>query len=108
MKAVKVMSIIGVVFLSFCLILLFVGEAASRRTTAEVALFFGGIGLIYSIVYGIVALVASTKKSNKKIADASINIKDQLIKLGYLREKEIITEQEFNQLKVEYLNKLYR
>ncbi|EHJ01086.1 MULTISPECIES: hypothetical protein [unclassified Clostridium] len=108
MKAVKVMSIIGVILLSFCLILLFAGEAGSRRTTAEVAVFFGAIGLIYSIVYGIIVLAASTKKSNRKIADASLNIKDQLIKLGYLREKEIITEQEFNQLKEEYLSKLYR
>ncbi|WP_256761589.1 SHOCT domain-containing protein [Cohnella sp. WQ 127256] len=87
----KVMSIIGIVWFSLCLIFI-LGLAASDN--AESAAGWGMLGLFYALPFSIVALVKSLGNT-KPIA----NVHDQLLKLNELKEKNIITEEDFNKKK---------
>ena len=93
MKTLKVMSIIGIVFLSLSLI--FIIALAEPNSPAA---GWGIISSLYSIPFCIVALV----QSNKKTISNEGAISD-LIKLNELKEKGILTELEFNKRKIELL-----
>lgn len=87
----KVMSIIGIVWFAFCLILII---ALAGSNNPEAAAGWGILGLLYGVPFSIVALVKSL--GNKK---PIINVHDQLLKLNELKEKNIITDEDFNKKK---------
>ncbi|TRW49924.1 SHOCT domain-containing protein [Aliidiomarina halalkaliphila] len=81
-----VMSIIGVVWFSLSLICIF----AFADTDIEAAVGWGLLGLAYAVPYAIVGVVTTKKK---KETDASST--EELLKLHELKEKNILTEDEF-------------
>ncbi|MGE4456802.1 MAG: SHOCT domain-containing protein [Arcobacteraceae bacterium] len=90
----KVISIIGIVWftLSMFFIFLLINE------DMEAAAGWGILGLLYAIPYSITMLVLSNKQSK-----SSISTSDELIKLHDLKEKGILTENEFNLKKAQLL-----
>jgi len=60
----------------------------------QAAAGWGILATIYAIPYSIVGLVKSNKKS-----ETSLNITLELVKLSELKEKNILTEEEFQTLK---------
>jgi fumarate reductase subunit C len=82
----KVMSIIGIVW--FSLSLLFI--ISLIESDANAAAGWGILGLLYAIAFAIVSLVKSLSKG-KPI----VNVHDQLLKLNELKEKNIISEEDF-------------
>ncbi len=93
-KSMKVMSIIGIVFLSLCLLLMIVffdEEPPDEEAAAGIAIW----GLLYGMALAIVGVVSASKKTKSQITDFAT----ELNKLAELKEKGIITEDEFNQQK---------
>ena len=89
------MSIIGIVWfsLSFILIINF-----NNSRTYEAAVGWGVLGMLYAIAYSIVGLIQSYKKNH--VAKSAIQ---QLIELAELKEKGILSEDEFQAKKVDLL-----
>ena len=100
MKTIKVMSIIGVVFLGISLFFLF---AAITMDIYEGAAGFGIIAILFSLPYTITCLVISSKVTSNK---TEIDITDNLLKLHSLKEKGILSEEEFDMQK-QYILKNY-
>lgn len=90
----KVMSIIGIVWFSLSLICI----AAFLGSDSESAAGWGVLGMLYAIPYSIVGLVKSSNASKK-----GTNITQELIKLAELKEKGILTEDEFQAKKIDLL-----
>lgn len=90
----KIMSIIGIIWfsLSFLFILVFLNE------DMEAAAGWGLLGMLYAIPYSIVGLVKSNKSSNKEM-----NVTQELIKLSELKEKGVLTDDEFQAKKIDLL-----
>lgn len=98
-KTMRVMSIIGIVFFSLCLFLMIVfwgEEPSDDEAAAGIALW----GILYAIALAIVGVVSTTKKSKPQQFDLA----NELNKLATLKEKGVITEDEFNQRKALILN----
>jgi len=97
--SMKVMSIIGIVFFSICFIfmLAFWGDEPSNDEAAASIAFWG-------ILYGIALSIVGTVSASKKVRTQKIDLANELNKLANLKEKGIITEEEFNQQKVIILN----
>jgi hypothetical protein len=93
----KVMSIIGIVW--FSLSLLFIVSLIESDPNAAAG--WGILGLLYAIAFAIVALVKSLSK-----AKPIVNVHDQLLRLNELKEKNIISEEDFIKKK-EVLLSLY-
>ncbi len=93
----RIMSIIGIVWFSFCLICIVV----FMETDLVAAGGWGVLGLLYAIPFSIVGLVDSNKKQQHK--KTQNNYMDELIKLNELREKGILSEVEFEGKKRELL-----
>jgi len=90
----KVMSIIGIVW--FSLSFLFI--TAFMNVDLEAAAGWGILGMAYAIPYSIVGLVKSKNASKKET-----NVTQELIKLAELKEKGVLTEDEFQTKKIELL-----
>ncbi len=90
----KVMSIIGIVW--FTLSMFFMLSLINEDM--KVAAVWGFLGLLYAIPYSITMLVLSNKQSK-----LNVNTSDELIKLHDLKEKGILTENEFNLKKAQLL-----
>lgn len=89
------MSIIGIVWFSlslFCIV-------GFIETDLEAAAGWGVLGMLYAIPFAIVGLVKSGKSTSR-----SVNISQELLKLGELKEKGFLTEDEFQARKAELLN----
>jgi hypothetical protein len=91
-----VMSIIGIVW--FSLSLLFI--LAFMDTDVDAAMGWGFLGMLYAIPYAIVGIV-TTKKSKKHEATSM----QELISLNELKEKGILTDDEFQLKKQAILSK---
>lgn len=91
-----VMSIIGVVWFSLSLICIF----AFADTDIDAALGWGMLGLAYAIPYSIVGIVTTKKKKG-----SGLDGTQELVKLNQLKEKGILTDDEFQQKKQEILGK---
>ena len=89
------MSIIGIILFSLSLLII----VANYTTDYAGALSWGIIGLLYAIPYSIVGLVKSNKKHKVKIS-----VTQELISLSELKEKGILTEDEFQAKKMDLLN----
>lgn len=88
------MSIIGIVWFSLSLICV-IGLSNSMN---DEAVRWGMLGMLYAIPYSIVGLIQSNKK--KQTEKSTIQ---QLIELAELKEKGILSEDEFQAKKVDLL-----
>jgi hypothetical protein len=91
----KVLSIIGIVWFSISILFII----SFIETDPNAAAGWGILGLLYAIAFAIVGLVKSLAK-----VKPSINIHDQLLKLNELKEKNIISEEDFAKKKEEFLS----
>jgi len=87
------MSIIGIVWFSLSLICIF----AFFESDLEASAAWGMLGMLYAIPLAIVGLV----KSNKP--DKELNVTAELLKLSELKEKGILSEDEFQAKKKDLL-----
>ena len=92
----KVMSIIGIVW--FSLSLIFVMVLIETNITAAAG--WGILGLIYAIPFSIVGLV----KSNIPTKSES-SVTQELLNLFELKEKGILSEEEFQAMKIDLLKR---
>jgi len=90
----KTMSIIGIVWFSISLLCIL----AFYETDLDASTGWGMLGMLYAIPYSIVSLI----NSNKIGENSSYN---DLIKLNDLKEKGILSEDEFNSKKIDLLKK---
>jgi surface polysaccharide O-acyltransferase-like enzyme len=93
-KIMKVMSIIGIVWFSLSLICII----AFFESDIEASSGWGMLGMLYAIPYSIVGLILSNRK---KQTEKSTII--QLIELSELKEKGILSEDEFQAMKKDLL-----
>lgn len=93
----KVMAIIGIVFFSICVIS--VMELADGELYED-AMAVGLLGLFYALPFAIVVLVQVNKKDNPKI-----DITQELLKLNDLKDKGILSDEEFQSMKMNLLRK---
>ncbi|MEJ6492522.1 MAG: SHOCT domain-containing protein [Flavobacteriales bacterium] len=90
----KVMSIIGIVWFS----LSFICVVGFSNGMNDEAVGWGMLGMLYAIPYSIVGIVQSNKKNK---IEKSAN--QQLIELAELKEKGILSEDEFQAKKNDLL-----
>ncbi|MEK4272746.1 SHOCT domain-containing protein [Paenibacillus sp. FSL R7-0026] len=96
MKALSIVSLIGFV-LNFLLMVVFLDGS---QDGAEVAAGLGLMGVLYGLFFSIVAVIISSKRKK-----APVNVHEQLLQLGELKEKNIISEYEFDQKKEKLLSR---
>ncbi|OMF10085.1 SHOCT domain-containing protein [Paenibacillus sp. FSL H7-0942] len=96
MKALSIVSLIGFL-LNFLLIAVFLDGS---QEGAEVAAVLGLLGGLYGLLFSILALIISSKKKK-----TPVNVHEQLLQLGELKEKNIISEYEFDQKKEKLLSR---
>ncbi len=108
MKTMRVMSILGIVFftLSILIYLAFLVGSVEvyiqiTNELVEILSLMGFLGLLYALSLSIVMFFKSVKKQ-KNLINAYVT--EELIKLYDLKEKGILTEEEFNTKKVQLLN----
>ncbi len=90
----KVMSIIGIVWFS----LSFICMIAFINSNIEAAAGWGVLGILYAIPYSIVGLVISINASKKETT-----VTQELMKLMELKEKGVLSEDEFQAKKLDLL-----
>ncbi|MDR3597527.1 type II CAAX endopeptidase family protein [Clostridium sp.] len=86
MKALKIMSIIGIVYFSFCLLT----DIGFSRSNPYAAAGWGLLSILYAIPFSIVVLVQANKKTAKVSSESDI----ALIKLNGLKEHGNLTKSE--------------
>lgn len=96
MKALSIVSLIWFV-LNFLLIAVFLDGS---QESAEAAAGLGLLGVLYGLLFSILALIISIKRKK-----TPLNVHEQLLQLGELKEKNIISEYEFDQKKEKLLYK---
>ncbi|CAM4216020.1 SHOCT domain-containing protein [Paenibacillus xylanexedens] len=96
MKALSIVSLIWFV-LNFLLIAVFLDGS---QEGAEVAAVLGLLAGLYGLLFSILALIISSKRKK-----TPVNVHEQLLQLGELKEKNIISEYEFDQKKEKLLSK---
>lgn len=92
----KTMSIIGIVWFS----LSFLFMMAFLNTNMPASAGWGLLGMLYAIPFSIVGLVKSvqSKKSDNSVTQ-------ELLNLYELKEKGVITEEEFQAMKMDLLGR---
>jgi hypothetical protein len=90
----KIMSIIGIVWFSLSLLCIL----AFLESDLEASAGWGMLGMLYAIPFAIVGLVKSNKKENKEVS-----VMQELLKLNDLKEKGILSEDEFQAKKIDLL-----
>ena len=90
----KIMSIIGIVWFSLSLICIF----AFYETDLLASAGWGMLGLFYALPFAITSLIKSNKRQDKEK-----NITQELIAMHELKEKGILSEDEFQTKKSELL-----
>ncbi|EHJ01087.1 hypothetical protein CDLVIII_4579 [Clostridium sp. DL-VIII] len=103
MKALKVMSIIGLVYIPICFLIMCMAAGFTLRG----ALAWGILGMFYALPFSIVGLVISINLLKSRSGNLNIDIIDKLIDLNELKEKNIINEEEVNKIKAQYFNMRY-
>ncbi|MEK3922522.1 SHOCT domain-containing protein [Paenibacillus sp. FSL K6-2393] len=96
MKALSIVSLIWYVLI-FLLIAVFLDGS---QEGAEVAAVLGLLGGLYGLLFSILALIISSKRKK-----TPVNVHEQLLQLGDLKEKNIISEYEFDQKKEKLLSR---
>ena len=90
----KIMSIIGIVWFSLSLLCIL----AFINSDMEASAAWGFLGMLYALPYAIVGLVNSNKKTKTEKSATQ-----ELIELAELKEKGILTEDEFQAKKIDLL-----
>ncbi|WP_339850391.1 SHOCT domain-containing protein [Paenibacillus sp. FSL W7-1088] len=93
----KVLSIIGIVLFTLTFLMIF-GLGPEDPDSAAI---LGLLSMLYAIPFSIIALVVSSRRKKQPI-----NVHEQLLQLGELKEKNIISEYEFDQKKEKLLSKI--
>jgi len=96
LKALSIVSLIWYV-LNFLLIAVFLDGS---QEGAEVAAVLGLLGGLYGLLFSILAWIISSKRKK-----TPVNVHEQLLQLGDLKEKNIISEYEFDQKKEKLLSR---
>lgn len=92
MKALSIISLIWYVLNFFFLV--------AFLESSEAAAGMGILAVLYGLLFSILALIISSKKKKP-----SVNVHEQLLQLGELKEKNIISEYEFDQKKEKLLSR---
>lgn len=93
----KVLSIIGIVLFTLTFLMIF-GLVPEDPDSAAI---LGLLSMLYAIPFSIIALVVSSRRKKQPV-----NVHEQLLQLGELKEKNIISEYEFDQKKEKLLSKI--
>ncbi|SLK13039.1 MULTISPECIES: SHOCT domain-containing protein [unclassified Paenibacillus] len=93
----KALSIIGIVLFTLTFFMIF-GLGPEDPDSAAI---LGLLSMLYAIPFSIVVLVRANKLKKPRV-----NVHEQLLQLGELREKNIITEFEFEQKKEKLFSKI--
>ncbi|SDL81338.1 hypothetical protein SAMN05428961_10719 [Paenibacillus sp. OK060] len=93
----KALSIIGIVLFTLTFLMIF-GLVPEDPDSAAI---LGLLSMLYAIPFSIIALVVSSRRKKQPV-----NVHEQLLQLGELREKNIITEFEFEQKKEKLFSKI--
>ena len=96
----KTISILGIIFFSIFILAYFSTDSPADGSEFENAFYCGFLGVLYGLASAIVVLVYCSKNSNL----GSVDIVTELAKLGELKEKGILTEEEFTNRKNKLLN----
>ena len=91
----KVMSIIGIIWFSFCLLICTITLLGDDL---QASAKYGIAGILYAIPLAIVGLAVPNKKKKTEI-----NVSQELLKLFELKEKGALTEDEFQAKKIDLL-----
>ena len=94
-NVMKIMSLIGLIVFSVCFVLLSIYDAPEENL---IYITLSWIGFFYAIIYSIVGLRVSFKKSGSKVGKA-----EELNKFYELKEKGAITEDDYNIQKLKVL-----
>jgi predicted membrane protein len=89
MRALKVLSIIGIIYFALCLLCILLLASGSDYFASS---GWGLLAVFYAIPFSIVTLVVSAKS---KTEDTGSSISDRLVEIHDLKEKGILTEQEY-------------
>jgi len=92
----KVLSTIGIVLFTLTFFAIF----SLGPIDPDGAAIFGLLTMLYAIPFSIVVLVRANK-----LKKPPVNVHEQLLQLGELKEKNIITDFEFDQKKQKLLSK---
>ncbi len=95
----RVMSIIGIIWFSLGII---GGFVSSSKGSAQWAVGWAIMASLYGLAFAIVVLV---KSRQPKAAQPTLN-SEELVRLRELKDKLLISEEEFNQAKANFLSKL--
>ena len=100
MKSLRVMSIIGITIFGLCIVAI-IGLMDENKSDA---VGFGMIGMLYAIAYSIVGLIQANKhlETNVSIKENSSSV-NLLLELHRLKEKGIISDEEFDLQKMKIL-----
>ncbi|MCL6660038.1 SHOCT domain-containing protein [Paenibacillus polymyxa] len=92
MKALSIVSLIWYVLNFFFLV--------AFLESSEAAAGMGILAVLYGLFFSIVAIIISSKRKK-----TPVNVHEQLLQLGELKEKNIISEYEFDQKKEKLLSR---
>ncbi|WP_405131698.1 SHOCT domain-containing protein [Paenibacillus sp. FSL H8-0317] len=92
MKALSIISLIWYVLNFFFLV--------AFLESSEAAAGMGILAVLYGLLFSILALIISSKRKK-----TPVNVHEQLLQLGELKEKNIISEYEFDQKKEKLLSR---
>lgn len=92
MKALSIVSLIWFVLNFFFLV--------AFLDSSEAAAGMGILAVLYGLFFSIVAVIISSKRKK-----TPVNVHEQLLQLGELKEKNIISEYEFDQKKEKLLSR---
>ncbi|WJM09820.1 SHOCT domain-containing protein [Paenibacillus sp. PK1-4R] len=92
MKALSIVSLIWYVLNFFFLV--------AFLESSEAAAGMGILAVLYGLLFSILALIISSKRKK-----TPVNVHEQLLQLGELKEKNIISEYEFDQKKEKLLSR---
>ena len=97
----KAMSIIGIILFSIFTITYLDDNTPPEGSAYEDAYYSGLLGVLFGLAYSIVGLVYVRKhKKNPEVQNYTLEI----IKLGELKEKGLLTEEEFETKKSQLLS----
>ncbi len=98
----KTMSIIGIILFTIAVLwsIAIIYSAISYGFGIRLDKFFIFLVMLYAIPFSILVLVKSTKKRYHSTSDS---IADELTKLSELKDKGVLTEEEFNTKKEQLL-----
>ncbi|QOS77658.1 SHOCT domain-containing protein [Paenibacillus sp. JNUCC31] len=97
MKALSIISLIWYI-LNFLLIAVFFLDDSPESSDSAAGM--GILAVLYALLFSILALIISGKRKK-----APVNVHEQLLQLGELKEKNIISEYEFDQKKEKLLSR---